>query len=81
MSYDLVTFGEAMIRLSSPNHTRLEQTATLDVCAGGAEWNVACNGARLGLSAAWVSRLERAYTTVGRSSASSRTLASTTASR
>ena len=57
MSHDLVTFGEAMIRLSSPNHTRLEQTATLDVCAGGAEWNVACNGARLGLSTAWVSRL------------------------
>jgi len=57
MSHDLVTFGEAMIRLSSPNHTRMEQTATLDVCAGGAEWNVACNGARLGLKTAWVSRL------------------------
>jgi len=57
MSYDLVTFGEAMIRLSSPKHLRLEQTSTLDVCAGGAEWNVACNGARLGLKTAWVSRL------------------------
>jgi len=57
MAYDLVTFGEAMIRLSSPKHLRLEQTSTLDVCAGGAEWNVACNGARLGLKTAWVSRL------------------------
>ena len=57
MSHDLVTFGEAMIRLSSPKHLRLEQTHTLDVCAGGAEWNVACNAARLGLKTAWVSRL------------------------
>jgi 2-dehydro-3-deoxygluconokinase len=57
MSYDLVTFGEAMIRLTAPNHMRLEQARTLDVSVGGAEWNVAANVARLGLKTAWVSRL------------------------
>ncbi len=57
MSYDLITFGEAMVRLSSPDHKRLEQCDRLDVSAGGAEWNVAVNTARLGLRTAWVSRL------------------------
>ena len=57
MPYDLVTFGEAMIRLTAPNHMRLEQARTLDVSVGGAEWNVAANLARLGLKTAWVSRL------------------------
>ena len=57
MAYDLITFGEAMVRLSSPGHMRLEQATRLDVSAGGAEWNVAVNAARLGLKAAWVSRL------------------------
>ena len=55
--YDLVTFGEAMIRLSPPNFQRLEQTSSLDVQIGGAEYNVACAGSRLGLKTAWVSRL------------------------
>ncbi|MBE3070929.1 MAG: sugar kinase [Planctomycetes bacterium] len=57
MTYDLVTFGEAMVRLTAPGHRRLEQAARLDVSVGGAEWNVAVNGARLGLRTAWVSRL------------------------
>ena len=55
--YDLVTFGEAMVRLTPPNHMRLEQTRSLDVSVGGAEWNVAVNTSRLGLNTAWVSRL------------------------
>ncbi len=54
---DVVTFGEAMIRLTSPNHKRLEQASSLDVSVGGAEWNVAVNTSRLGLKSAWVSRL------------------------
>jgi 2-dehydro-3-deoxygluconokinase len=57
MPFDLVTFGEAMIRLTSPDHTRLEQTRLLEMSVGGAEWNVAVNVARLGLRTAWVSRL------------------------
>lgn len=55
--YDVVTFGEAMIRLSSPDHMRLEQATVLEMTVGGAELNVAVNGANLGLRTAWVSRL------------------------
>ncbi len=54
---DVVTFGETMVRLSPPDHRRLEQTNSLDVNIGGAEWNVAVGLSRLGISAAWVSRL------------------------
>ena len=54
---DVVTFGEAMIRLSPPNHRRLEQTNRLDVMIGGAELNTAVALVRLGRSASWVSRL------------------------
>src|SRR4051812_37062073 len=54
---EVVTFGEAMIRLSPPNFRRLEQTNSLDVLVGGAELNTAVGLARLGHSASWVSRL------------------------
>ena len=54
---EVITFGEAMIRLSPPHFQRLEQTATLDVQVGGGELNVAVGVARLGLTSAWVSRL------------------------
>ena len=55
--YDLVTFGEAMIRLSPPDFKRLEQTTTLDLNIGGAELNVAVGASRLGLKSAWISKL------------------------
>ena len=54
---DVVTFGETMIRLSPPDHQRLEQTASLNLSAGGAELNVAAGVARLGHTSAYVSRL------------------------
>jgi 2-dehydro-3-deoxygluconokinase len=57
MPHDIVTFGEAMIRLSPPNFQRLEQAHTLDVQIGGAELNTAVALTRLGRSTAWVSRL------------------------
>jgi 2-dehydro-3-deoxygluconokinase len=59
VAYEVVTFGEAMIRLSPPNFRRLEQARALDVQVGGAELNTAVALARLGRSAAWVSRLTR----------------------
>src|SRR5436305_4570770 len=59
MPHDVITFGEAMVRLSPPNFRRLEQTRSLDVQVGGAELNTAVGLARLGHSAAWVSRLTR----------------------
>ena len=53
----VVTFGEAMLRLSAPGRRRLEQAHALDVWPAGAELNVAIGLARLGTEAAWVSRL------------------------
>jgi 2-dehydro-3-deoxygluconokinase len=57
MSYEVITFGEAMLRLSPPQFRRLEQASSLDVQVGGAELNTAVGLARLGRSTAWVSRL------------------------
>jgi 2-dehydro-3-deoxygluconokinase len=54
---DIVTFGEAMIRLTPPGMRRLEQAHAFDVWVAGAELNVAVGLARLGRSAGWVSRL------------------------
>jgi len=56
---DIVTFGEAMVRLSPPGRERIEQASTLDMRIGGAELNVAIGATRLGLSASWISRLPR----------------------
>lgn len=53
----LVTFGEAMLRLTPPGFQRLEQAASLEVQVGGGELNVAVGAARLGLATRWVSRL------------------------
>jgi len=55
--FDVITFGETMIRLSPPNYRRLEQTNLLEVNVGGAELNVAIALSRLGLNVSWVSRL------------------------
>lgn len=57
MSAEVITFGEAMIRLSPPNFRRLEQARSLDVQVGGAELNTAVGVARLGHTSRWVSRL------------------------
>ncbi|MFW9886592.1 MAG: PfkB family carbohydrate kinase [Candidatus Thorarchaeota archaeon] len=57
MGYDVVTFGEVMLRLSPPNFMRLEQTYSFNAHAGGAEMNVAVACARLGLSSAYVTKL------------------------
>lgn len=57
MPHDVITFGEAMIRLAPPHFERLEQARTLDIQVGGAELNTAVLLARLGRPTAWVSRL------------------------
>jgi 2-dehydro-3-deoxygluconokinase len=54
---DLVTFGEAMVRLTPPDFQRLEQARSFDVYVGGGELNVAVAAARLGVASRWVSRL------------------------
>jgi 2-dehydro-3-deoxygluconokinase len=54
---DVITFGEAMVRLAPADHRRLEQAYALDVEIGGAELNTAVGLARLGRTSVWVSRL------------------------
>ncbi len=54
---DLVTFGEAMVRLTPPSSQRIEQARSFDAYVGGGELNVAVAAARLGVSSRWVSRL------------------------
>jgi len=57
MRPELVTFGEAMVRLSPPGFQRLEQASTLDVHVGGSELNAAIAASRMGLRASYVTRL------------------------
>ncbi len=57
--YELVTFGETMIRLSPSNHQRLEQADQFDVHIGGSELNVAVAAQRLGLQTTYVTCLTR----------------------
>lgn len=54
---DVVTIGEAMLRLSAPPGVSLENAAHLLVHVGGAESNVAVALSRLGTSTGWISRL------------------------
>lgn len=53
----LVTLGEAMLRLSVRPGDRLEDAAAFDVHVAGTEANVAFAAARVGLRTAWVSAL------------------------
>ncbi len=54
---EVVTFGEAMVRLAPPDFQRIEQARSFNVEIGGAELNTGVGLARLGRSVAWVSRL------------------------
>jgi len=53
----VVSLGEAMIRFSPPGRMRLEEATSLEVRAAGAEANFAAACARLGMQAAWITRL------------------------
>jgi len=55
--YDLLTLGEALLRLSPPGMQRLDQARLFEIGVGGSELNVGCMLARLGRRVAWVSRL------------------------
>jgi hypothetical protein len=41
--YDLIGFGEAMVRFTPLNHARLEQSSSLHLSISAAELNVAVN--------------------------------------
>jgi len=55
--YDLIGFGEAMVRFNAPDNKRLEQSSYLEIAIAAAELNVSVNTSRLGLKTAWVSKL------------------------
>ena len=55
--YDLLSFGEAMVRFTAPGNARLEQSDSLQLAVSAAELTVAVNTSRLGLNTAWVSKL------------------------
>ncbi|MDN5214903.1 sugar kinase [Fulvivirgaceae bacterium BMA12] len=52
----VVTFGEVMMRLSPPGHSKFSQASSLELAYGGGEANVAISLAYLGLHAAHVTR-------------------------
>jgi 2-dehydro-3-deoxygluconokinase len=56
MPYDLVSLGEALLRLAPPPYVQLRRTSSLDVVVVGSQLNVAANMARLGNSAAFLTR-------------------------
>jgi 2-dehydro-3-deoxygluconokinase len=53
----VVTFGEIMLRLSTPGYQRFTQASQFDIQYGGGEANVAVSLAQLGLPAYFVTRL------------------------
>ncbi|MEO1128083.1 MAG: sugar kinase [Planctomycetota bacterium] len=53
----IVTFGEIMLRLSTPGFSRILQSQSFDVTYGGGEANVAASLAQFGLDAAFVSKV------------------------
>jgi 2-dehydro-3-deoxygluconokinase len=57
MTFEVVTLGETMLRLSAPSLGRLEHADRLELHVGGAESNVAVALARLGRRTAWCSAL------------------------
>ncbi len=55
--FDLITFGEIMLRLSPPNYELMTRGDVFDKRAGGSEFNVASGVALLGLRTGVISRL------------------------
>lgn len=56
-TYDVITLGETMLRLTPPDFKRVEQAISFNIEVGGSESNFAIGLARLGLKSCWWSRL------------------------
>lgn len=54
---DIATFGEILLRLSTPRHERVSQAKQFDVVYGGSECNVAVSLAHFGHRTAYVSAI------------------------
>lgn len=56
MAHKVATFGEIMLRLSTPGHSRVAQATHFEATYGGGEANVAISLAQLGIPAAHITR-------------------------
>jgi len=59
MSHKVVTFGEIMLRLSTPGFTRFVQSQNFDVTYGGGEANVAVSLSNYGLESYFITKLPK----------------------
>ena len=57
--FDLIGFGEVMLRLSAPNKEKISQSETFEKNCGGSEFNVTSGAANLGVRAAIVTKLPK----------------------
>ncbi len=57
MKNKIITFGEIMLRLATPDHQRFTQTVAYEASFGGGEANVAVSLANYGLDTEFVTRL------------------------
>lgn len=57
MTKKVVTFGEIMLRLSTPDHQRFVQAEAFDVTYGGGESNVAVSLKNYGLDASFITKV------------------------
>lgn len=55
----VITFGEIMLRLATPQHLRFSQANSFEATFGGGEANVAVSLANFGLQASFVTRLPK----------------------
>jgi len=57
MKAKIITFGEIMLRLATPDHLRFHQATELEATFGGGESNVAVSLANYGMEVDFVTRL------------------------
>lgn len=57
MKNKIVTFGEIMLRLATPDYLRFTQTSSFNATFGGGEANVAVSLANFGMNAEFITRL------------------------
>lgn len=57
--FDLISFGEVMLRLSPPDKEKISQSEVFEKNCGGSEFNVASGSANLGIRTAIVTKLPK----------------------
>ncbi len=57
--FDLISFGEVMLRLSPPDKDKISQSEIFEKNCGGSEFNVASGAANLGVRSALITKLPK----------------------